>query len=57
MTGEEEDAEFEMVQIGENVTNIVRGKVTGTVMQFEQIDGDVSVADGIVIHGRKPSED
>jgi hypothetical protein len=57
MTGEEEDAEFEIVQIGENVTNIVRGKVTGTVMQFEQIDGDISVGEGIVIRGRKPLED
>ncbi|MEV6239745.1 hypothetical protein [Lentzea sp. NPDC051838] len=40
MTGD--DDEEEIVQIGENVTNVVRGKVHGTLVQLESVEGDLT---------------
>jgi hypothetical protein len=37
MTGDEE----EFVQVHENGMNVVRGKVFGTVVQLESLDGDL----------------
>ncbi|MFS8099552.1 hypothetical protein LFM09_20730 [Lentzea alba] len=54
MTGEED--EFEIVQTGEHGTNVVKGKVSGTVVQFDQV-GDVEFGDGIVIRARPAKED
>ena len=54
MTGDEE---FEIVHTTENVTNVVRGKVYGTVFQADRIDGDLVIGDGIVIRGREAVED
>jgi hypothetical protein len=56
MTGDEAD-EFEIVQTDEGVTNVVRGKVSGTVVQLGRVDGDLSFGGGIVIRGREPEED
>ncbi|MDT7789044.1 MAG: hypothetical protein QOF58_7463 [Pseudonocardiales bacterium] len=56
MTGEEDD-EFEIVQVHMNVINVAHGEVTGPIMQFHQIGGDVSFGDGIVIRGRKAADD
>jgi hypothetical protein len=46
MTGEED----EIVQVNETSTNIVRGKVHGTVLQFDVVDGD------IVLNARESTE-
>ncbi|MGW6929648.1 hypothetical protein ACWGE0_06225 [Lentzea sp. NPDC054927] len=56
MTGEEEDVQ-EIVQVHENGTNVVRGEVHGTVIQFDRIDADGVLGEGIVIRARKPKED
>ena len=56
MTGEKDD-EFEIVQVHMNVTNVVGGEMTGTIMQFHRVDGDVSFGDQIVIRGRKAPDD
>jgi hypothetical protein len=54
MTGEEEQPEdVELVQITEHATNIVRGKVSGTVVQLDHLDGDVVFDGGLVIRRRK----
>jgi hypothetical protein len=58
MTGEDQpEEELDIVHTGENVTNVVRGRVTGTVMQFDTIGpGDV-VGDGIIIRARPAKEE
>ena len=58
MTGEDRpDEELDIVQTGENVTNVVRGRVSGTVMQFDTVGPDDVVGDGVIIRARPPKED
>ncbi|MEU0879328.1 hypothetical protein ABZ345_12070 [Lentzea sp. NPDC005914] len=56
MTGEE-DGEFETAQVHMNVINVAHGEVTGPIMQFGRIGGDVVFGDGTVIRGRKAPGD